>query len=251
MVVCNHSPATFNLKSVTSNPEGASGQQPAASNQADVLLAIDTCTSRASIALRDAHAVRAEMTWECRRHETAMVSTRIKDLMTACHIKPADIGAVAVAIGPGSFTGVRCGLAIAKGMAVALGIPLIGVTAFDVIAHQQPLHMNRTPMLALVEAGRNRAAACRYEWQEGEPAVAGDWWIQTFPELSAAIDTPMIVCGDVAPELVTLLQGRAEIAPAALNMRRAGFLAELAYSRWQRNEVDNAITLTAIYPAEA
>lgn len=218
---------------------------------APVLLAIDTCTSRASIALRDAHAVRAEMTWECRRHETALVSSRIKDLMTACHIGPKEIGAVAVAIGPGSFTGVRCGLAIAKGMAIALGIPLIGVTAFDIIAHQQPLHMNRTPLLALVEAGRSRAAACRYEWQEGVPAVAGDWWIQTFPELSNAIEAPLIVCGDVAPELAALLQGRAEVAPAALNLRRAGFLAELAWSRWQRNEVDNAITLTAMYPAEA
>ena len=218
---------------------------------APVLLAIDTCTSRASIALRDAQAVRAEMTWECRRHETALVSSRIKELMTACRIDPKEIGVVAVAVGPGSFTGVRCGLAIAKGMAVALSIPLIGVTAFDVIAHQQPMHMNRTPMLALVEAGRNRAAACRYEWQEGEPAVAGDWWIQTFPELSAAIEAPMIVCGDVAPALAALLQGKAEVAPAALNLRRAGFLAELAWSRWQRNEVDNAITLTAIYPAEA
>ncbi len=218
---------------------------------ASVLLAIDTCTSRASIALRDAHAVRAEMTWECRRHETALVSSRIKDLMTACRINPQEIGAIAVAIGPGSFTGVRCGLAIAKGMAVALGIPLIGVTAFDVIAHQQPMQMNRTPMLALVEAGRNRAAACRYEWQEGEPAVAGDWWIQNFADLSAAIDTPMIVCGDVAPDLAALLHGKAEMAPAALNLRRAGFLAELAWSRWQRNEVDSAITLTAIYPAEA
>jgi tRNA threonylcarbamoyladenosine biosynthesis protein TsaB len=220
-------------------------------SNAPVLLAIDTCTSRASIALRDAHTVRAEMTWECRRHETALVSSRIKDLMTACRIPPAEIGAVAVAIGPGSFTGVRCGLAIAKGMAVALGIPLIGVTAFDVIARQQPMHMNRTPMLALVEAGRNRVAACRYEWQEGMPAVAGDWWIQAFPELSAAIESPMIVCGDIAPALATLLQEKAELAPATLNLRRAGFLAELAYARWQRNEVDNAITLTAIYPAEA
>ncbi len=133
----------------------------------DILLAIDTCTRRASIALRDATTLRAEMTWECERQETALVSARIAEMLRTCKIKPAELGAVAVAIGPGSFTGVRCGLAIAKGLAVALGIPLIGVTAFDVIAHAQPRQTPGVPMLALLEIGRGRVAACRYEWPEG------------------------------------------------------------------------------------
>jgi tRNA threonylcarbamoyladenosine biosynthesis protein TsaB len=225
---------------------------------ANILLAIDTCTKRASIALRDATTLRAEMSWECERQQTALVAAKIRELMQVCRIKPNDLGAVAVAIGPGSFTGVRCGLAIGKGVAVARDLPMIGVTAFDVIAHAQP--DKGMPILAVLEAGRNRVAVCRYEWQEDAPAVASDWRIQSWQELSDNIsddvddvddvDEPVWVCGDLAPGLMNLLEGRATIAPAALNLRRAGYLAELAYTRWQRGETNDAMTLTAIYPAE-
>jgi tRNA threonylcarbamoyladenosine biosynthesis protein TsaB len=213
-----------------------------------VLLAIDTCTKRASVALRDATTLRAEMTWECQRQQTALVSARIRDLMESSHIAAKDLGAIAVAIGPGSFTGVRCGLAIGKGIAVARGLPMIGVTAFDVIAHAQPNH--GMPILAVLEAGRNRVAACRYEWQDGAPAVASDWWLQSGQELSESIEPPMWACGDLSPELMATLRGRATLAPPALNLRRAGVLADLAHARWQAGETDDAMTLTAIYPAE-
>lgn len=216
----------------------------------DILLAIDTCTKRASVALRDAATLRAEMTWECERQQTALVAAKIRDLMQACRIAPGDLSTIAVAIGPGSFTGVRCGLAIGKGMAVARNLPMIGVTAFDVIAHAQP--DKGLPIMAVLEAGRGRVAACRYEWQEGEPAVASDWWIQNWQEFTDNIEAPMWVCGDLAPELVKHLQEQthATIAPAALNLRRAGYLAELANARWQRGETDDKMTLTAVYPAE-
>jgi tRNA threonylcarbamoyladenosine biosynthesis protein TsaB len=218
------------------------------STQRSILLAIDTCTKRASIALRDETTLRAEMTWECQRQETATVSARIRDLMQSSHIEAQDVGAIAVAIGPGSFTGVRCGLAIGKGMAVARSLPMIGVTAFDVIAHAQPNH--GMPMLAVLEAGRSRVAACCYEWQDGAPAVASDWWLQSWSELSEAIEPPMWVCGDLPSQLLSVVQGKATVAPAWLNLRRAGVLADLAHARWQRGEIGDAMTLTAIYPAE-
>lgn len=216
-----------------------------------VLLALDTCTKRASIALRDATTLRAEMTWEAQRHETATVAARVRDLMQACHIQSEDLGAVTVAIGPGSFTGVRCGLAIGKGIAVARDLPMIGVTAFDVIAHAQPAQSHEMPMLAILEAGRSRVAVCRYDWQDGAPAVASDWWMQSWEDLAGGIEPPIYVCGDLAPGLTELLQSKATLAPAALNLRRAGFLAELAFARWQRGEVDDRISLTAIYPNDA
>ncbi|GIV85064.1 MAG: tRNA (adenosine(37)-N6)-threonylcarbamoyltransferase complex dimerization subunit type 1 TsaB [Candidatus Roseilinea sp.] len=213
-----------------------------------VLLALDTCTARASIALRDQTTLRAEMTWEAQRHETAAIAARIRDLMRACRIAPEDIGCVAVAIGPGSFTGVRCGLAIGKGMAVARNLPMIGVTAFDVIAHAQP--PQPAPMLALLEVGRSRVAACPYEWHEGAPSVAGEWQIHSWAELAERVEPPLYVCGDLPPAWIAALRAKVTLAPAALNLRRAGFLAELGMARWERGEVDDAMTLTAVYPAE-
>ena len=224
-------------------------QSAIVNRQSSILLAIDTCTRRSSVALRDKTLIRAECTWETERHHTAGVSAQIRHLMRTANIQPADIGAVAVAIGPGSFTGVRCGLAIAKGLATARNLPLIGVPAFDVIAAAQPNH--HMPVYTLVEAGRGRVAARRYEWREGTLSVAGDWLIQTWSAFAESIEAPAWVCGDVTPPLESLLETRAAVAPAPLNVRRAGYLAEIGYSRWLNGEIDDAMTLMPIYPPES
>jgi len=213
-----------------------------------ILLAIDTCTNRSSVALRDGQVLRAESSWESDRRHTAAVSAQIRRLMDSCDIKAAQIGAVAVAIGPGSFTGVRCGLAIAKGMASARDLVVIGVAAFDIIASAQP-NLN-LPLLTLVEIGRERVAVQRYEWQDGRPVVAGEWRILAWRDLAASIDAPIWVCGDVPAGLMALLGQNAIVAPAPLNLRRAGYLAEIGYERWASGKVDDVLTLTPIYPPE-
>ena len=216
--------------------------------EAPVLLAIDTCTQRSSVALRDAFTLRAECSWESDRHHTAAVSIQIRRLMQSSGITPAQIGAVAVAIGPGSFTGVRCGLAIAKGMAVARSISLIGVSAFEVIVSAQPRH--HMPVYALVEAGRSRSAVCRYEWHGESLHAIPPWTIQRWQDFANAIDAPAWVCGDLSPVLAQMLEARATLAPASYNLRRAGFLAELGYVRWQNAETDDPLSLMPIYPPE-
>ncbi len=222
---------------------------PAATDRAAAMLAIDTCTRRASIALRDGHQVRAELTWECERAETATVSARIQDLCASSHIDPAALGAVAVAIGPGSFTGVRCGLAIAKGIALALEIPIFGVNAFDVIVNAQPAM--RIPLLAVLEIGRQRVAACPYQLMGGK-LLTGEWKLMNWSDLNAAIFEPTWICGDLTAGLQAALAHNpsARMASAPLNMRRASHVAELAYRRWLNGDVDDVMTLTAIYPPD-
>jgi tRNA threonylcarbamoyladenosine biosynthesis protein TsaB len=217
-------------------------------NMSDILLAIDTCSQRASIALRDKTTLRAECTWECKGAETATVAAKIDELMRSCDISAEQLGAVAVAIGPGSFTGVRCGLAIAKGICVSRKLPIVGVTAFDVIAYAQP--QTNSTILAVVNAGRKRVAACPYEWHSGQ-LLSGEWKLQSWSELRDSIYEPTWVCGDLHDEFVAMLNKHARVAPAPLNMRRAGYLAEIAYRRWQKGEIDDVMTLTAIYPQPA
>ena len=217
-------------------------------SDAAILLAIDTCTRRSSVALSDPHAIRAECTWEAERRHTAAVSARIRDLMRSSGIQPADIGALAVATGPGSFTGVRCGLAIAKGFAVARGLPLIGVSAFEIIATAQP--ERGMPIVALIEAGRSRVAAGRFEWRGSELTAAGEWRICSHQVLAESLQPPAWVCGDVAPALAGLLESQAELAPPLLNLRRAGVLAEIGRRRWLSGQVDDPATLMPIYPPE-
>lgn len=221
-----------------------------------VLLAIDTCTRRASIALRDTHVLLAESTWPCERQHTAMISARIRDLLADCTLTANDIGAVAVAIGPGSFTGVRCGLAIAKGIALANELPIVGVSAFHVIAHAQP--KLGLPIYVVVEAGRSRVAVCRYERIEHVPlfeaalSKPGNWHIYDHPTFveKVASETQVWVCGDIPAALLPTLAAQTALAPAWLNLRRAGVLADIAYARWQHGDVDDVATLMPIYPSD-
>lgn len=212
----------------------------------EILLAIDTCTRRSAVALRDATALRAEVAWETDRHHTAAVAARIQELMVSCGIGHADVGAVAVAIGPGSFTGVRCGLSIAKGMVVGAGLPVFGVSTFDILLAAQPA--GALPTYPVVEAGRGRVATGRFEWREGTPAPAEPWKVYAWQEFVDALAGPAWVCGDLAPALLGALRGRATLAPAPLNLRRAGVLAEIGYHRWQRGDAGDGLSLAPIYP---
>ena len=219
------------------------------------LLAIDTCTRHTSIALRDATSLRAELSWECERHHTAAVTARIKQVLDECGLKAAQLGAVAVALGPGSFTGVRCGLSIANGMAVAAelgaaGAPtfaMIGVNAFDIIIAAQPTPIETSVIYALIEAGRNRVAVQAFD-PKNQQAI-GAFVLKSHTEFIASIEQPAYICGYIPPQLSSLLH--VKVAPAPLNLRRAGYLAELGYARWQRGAIDNAMTLAPIYPPES
>ena len=93
-----------------------------------MLLALDTATRNISLALHDGQAVLAEQTWRSAQHPTAELAPQVALLLLRAGLQPAGLQAVAVAIGPGSYTGLRIGLGLAKGLALAQAIPLVGVS---------------------------------------------------------------------------------------------------------------------------
>ncbi|NIV31010.1 MAG: tRNA (adenosine(37)-N6)-threonylcarbamoyltransferase complex dimerization subunit type 1 TsaB, partial [Anaerolineae bacterium] len=109
-----------------------------------------------------------------RRHHTAELAPEVALTLRACGAGPADLGAIVVAQGPGSYTGLRIGMAMAKGMALAHGLQLVGIPTLEVIARAQA--PREEPMLAVIEAGRGRVAAVWYKWDRQ------DWVAQSEPE---------------------------------------------------------------------
>jgi tRNA threonylcarbamoyladenosine biosynthesis protein TsaB len=197
-----------------------------------MLLALDTSTALASIALYDG-ALRAEATWRAgRKHSTQVLPTAVR-LLEQQGLGAADLRGVAVAIGPGSYTGVRVGIALAKGLAVALQLPLVGVCTLDVLA--APLLAARRPVRPALDAGRKRYATALYE-REGdrlvrrEPIVGVD-----LAGLGALVQAPQVLTGDLdeaARAALTAACGpEVEIVRPAAALRRAGHLAELAWER--------------------
>jgi tRNA threonylcarbamoyladenosine biosynthesis protein TsaB len=98
-----------------------------------MLLAIDTSTQLAGLALYDG-AVQAELVWVAGRRHSAQVMPQLERLLRLLDMEVTALTAVAAARGPGSFTGVRVGLAAAQGLAVALDLPVYGVCSLDVLA---------------------------------------------------------------------------------------------------------------------
>ncbi|NLX43424.1 MAG: tRNA (adenosine(37)-N6)-threonylcarbamoyltransferase complex dimerization subunit type 1 TsaB, partial [Chloroflexi bacterium] len=100
-----------------------------------MILAIDTATRTASIALYDASGILAEETWHSQNRHSVELMPAIQRLAERQGVKLGDLSAVAVALGPGSFTGLRIGLSAAKGLCLALDIPLIGIPTLMIAAY--------------------------------------------------------------------------------------------------------------------
>lgn len=118
-----------------------------------LLLTIDTSSEQAGIGLFGP-GIAAELTWQVGRSQTVAFLSQMHALLSLHEKGPDDLGAVAVAVGPGTFTGVRVGLGIAKGLVLALDCPLVGVDTLDIAAY--PLTDAGSAPVAVVAAGRGR-----------------------------------------------------------------------------------------------
>ena len=221
-----------------------------------MLLAIDSSTRLASLALYDQvrGCVLDEETWYSANNHTAELMPRLVRLLEQQGISPTDLTGLVVSLGPGSFTGLRIGLCVAKGLALArrsLGdaLPLVGIPTLDVVA--QPHMAQSTPVWAILQAGRGRICAGHYSQRQGRWHRHGDYWLTTFEELCRQVEEPTLFCGEIEKADVDLIRQRlgptAVVATPAASLRRAAYLAELGWVRLARGDSDDPTTLAPIY----
>ena len=213
-----------------------------------MLLAIDSATHHASIALHDGTFLRGECTWESGNRHTVTLVPRINQILTASELTAADLTAVAVCIGPGSYTGVRIGVSVAKGLASAQKLPLIGVSTLDILVSAQS--QDARPLYALYAAGRKRVGYARFRWLDDSWQAETGVTVAEWTELTEQMVLPAIVLGEISSqgmEALRTLYGRIEIPAPAQHLRRAGFLADLAWERLRANQVDDPSALVPVY----
>lgn len=213
-----------------------------------MLVAIDTSTSYASLALHDGFQVRIEHTWESPRRHTVELLPRLVEALDQLGLGADDLTGVAVTRGPGSFTGLRVGLAAAKGLALARGLPLVGVPTLDVVAAAQC--RSRSPLCAVLQAGRGRICTATYRWRQGEWVAREEARLTTWASLAEETQVQTLFCGEIdaaGAEALAVLGDSAIVLSAAARLRRAGFLAGIAWQRLARGETDDPAALTPIY----
>lgn len=196
-----------------------------------MLLALDTSTDWASVALFDGREVLAEETWHAQRRHADELFPTIERLLGMAHASIASVDRVAVATGPGSFTGLRVAIAAAQGIARGAGAALVGVSTLDVLAYPHASSKRRT--CPLLPAGRDLHYAAIYQERNRRWARRSPFLVGPLEELCRPIGDHTLFVGeiDAAAEatIAALLGAKAHFAPPSARLRRAGYLAELGW----------------------
>ncbi|GAB4463083.1 MAG: tRNA (adenosine(37)-N6)-threonylcarbamoyltransferase complex dimerization subunit type 1 TsaB [Anaerolineales bacterium] len=211
-----------------------------------MLLAVDTSTPQVGLALYDGARVLAECAWRSSQRHTVELAPAVADLLTRCGATMNDVQALGVALGPGSFTSLRVGLSLVKGLALARHIPLAGIPTLDVLAHAQPL--GRHALLCAIQAGRGRFALGVYKTSRKQWQAQGPARVVSLEALMAEAQSPALVCGEFSTEEIQKMnEAGIRLATPAASLRRPAVLAELAWARWQAGDVDDEAALAPIY----
>lgn len=200
-----------------------------------LILGLDTTTLVCSVALLLANDLLAEFTLNIKKTHSQRLMPLIDSLFQFAGLCPEQLDAVAVAAGPGSFTGIRIGVATARGLAQGLSIPAVGVSTLEALAEA-----SATPgmlVCPLLDARRDQVYTALYR-RSPEPGSRLEQLIAPCAiALSGLLDTllqypdPVLFAGDglerFGDAIQTALRERAVIPDAALRLNRAGLVAQL------------------------
>jgi tRNA threonylcarbamoyladenosine biosynthesis protein TsaB len=216
-----------------------------------VELSIDAASDWASVALsREGRAV-AEITWYSHRQHSTQLMPTIETLLSHFKVERSELTAVFVCLGPGSYAALRAGVSVAKGLAFAFNIPIVGIGRLEVEAY--PYAECGRPVCAVHRAGRGEAAWAVYEGPKERWSELIAPRMSSVEAMLSAAPGEAIFCGEEEDDLRSLLaQAGEEGSERTLvtGRRRADYLAELAWRRLAAGRVDDARTLVPLYLRE-
>jgi len=216
-----------------------------------MILAINTSTTQFSLALVR---VTGEVLAEClispgeKNFKTFMPA--VYSIFEACGKDINGLKAVAVASGPGSFTGLRVGLSMAKGVAQGLDIPIIGVSSLEAMANQMPFL--KYPLCTLMSSRRGEVIFAIFKWDDakGMTRMTGDQSV-TFRDLAGFIKTPTCFIGNnfpaQEPAIKELLGDNVLAAPSHLWGLRASSIGAFGLKRFINKDFDSITDLVPEY----
>jgi tRNA threonylcarbamoyladenosine biosynthesis protein TsaB len=214
-----------------------------------MILAIDTATKWTGLALHDGRTLVAESGWYSSHNQTVELAPAVVQMLNRSARSAADLSAIAVAIGPGSYTGLRIGLGFAKGLSLANQLQLIGVPTLDILASALP--RSEGTLVIVAEAGRSRICTNNYIWSVGKGwESAEDPTIETWELLLHRIEGPATIAGEITPagkRLIRNIKKQLKVVTPASTNRRAGYLAEIGWNRLRRGWTDDPEELKPIY----
>lgn len=212
------------------------------------VLAVETSTLAGGVALLDGDGVVGESTLDIRVTHSERLMAAVDRLLADAGWTVRDIEGLAVAVGPGSFTGLRIGISAVKGLALALAVPIAAVPTLDAMAASLPFAA--LPVCPVLDARKREVYACLYRWDGARMRREWDYAALTPEALAARLDQPVILLGDGA-RLVR--SPHARLAPPPSLTPSPAWVGYLGIERLSTGEVVEAAALAPIYlrPSEA
>ena len=229
------------------------------------MLSLDTSTQVSSVAVLAGGRLASEITMQAKLTHSETLLPHVAQALQMAGVKKQELSGIAVSQGPGSFTGLRIGLAAAKAMSYALQIPIVGVSSLEALA----LHyrMPGITIFALMDAQKRNVYVERVEWvrKGGDLALHEDTPVAVRPLADVLAEAGqvasqgrnVVLVGDIVQKKLIGKDGRAGgriavpdgvlLPPSELVMPRASHVAWLGAQRLAKGDTDHVMDLEPIY----
>jgi len=211
-----------------------------------IVLAIHSTTPRLGVAVTKDGSILGELTLSPSREHLENVTIAIRDLTKTAGILLQDVDAFGAATGPGSFSGIRVGLAVVKGLALALRKPAIGVPSLAILAWQATRHGELA--VPVIDARRQEVYTAVYSREITDVTmVEGPYLtkLKEFPRLLDRYSDSLVVCGDGVAD--AFIESRVNVVRSPVDGPCPAACAALAEERLKLRDLGGVHSLMPLY----
>jgi len=214
-----------------------------------IILGIETATMTGGLALMDEGKLIAEYTLNMKTTHSSRLMPALDWILKDSSLDKKQIDSVAISIGPGSFTGLRIGLATAKGLALGLNIPLIGVGTLDALANNIPYPAYQ--VCAVLDARKKEVYSAFYKCENDVLVRKSHYQVISPTELVDLIHEKTIMLGDAIDVYREFFKEKlgdlVVFAPDAQRLPRAAVVAELGLAKLKNGDILDVASSEPIY----
>lgn len=213
------------------------------------VLAIDTSSIVATTAILEDTYLLGEKVLNNKLTHSQTLMPMVEELLTDLNMKIQDIDIIAVAKGPGSFTGLRIGAATAKGLAYAAQKPLVAVSTLEALANQLPF--SKYIVCPIMDAKRSQVYTALYQWEDGFKEIHSPCAVSIDDLIKEIGEQQVIFIGDGIPVykeiLLETLGEKAHFSPPSINMQKASAVGLLALQKAVKEEFEDIYAFSPEY----
>lgn len=221
------------------------------------ILGVDTSTKVATIAVMDGEKVIGEYSLSKDMSHSEKLMPMVKEVLDNIELKIEDIDLYAVGLGPGSFTGLRIGVATLKSFAHLFDKPIIGVSTLESLAYN--MYLNNSIIMPMLDARRDRVYTALYKFEDSKIQEIEGSQILEIGNIEEKLESygNIIVNGEGSlvyrEEIENALGVKVKFSSSGQNMPRAVSICEIAFQKYNEGKRDNLFTLTPDYirPSQA